>query len=165
MAKRRTKERKKALRKYSSKTKKKVLPALTKKWTKREEIYLRNHFEKMGNIELAKKFKTTVKSVESKLRRMSLSRRRKSTIIPGEERKRKIEEILSERRQRLREEGRGDNHRPEAIAQFDRAVRLYYAEKYERAEAAFGKIVKDFRNTIDVVHKAKQYIKLCQEAS
>lgn len=144
--------------------KKKVQPPSAKDWTKKEEQYLKNHFEKMRNTELAKKFKTTVKSVESKLRRMGLKRRRKSAILPEEERRRKIEEILRERHRRLGEE-RINNRRPEAIAQFDRAVRLFHAKKYKRAEAVFGKIVKDFGNSIDIVYKAKQYIKLCQEPS
>ncbi len=146
------------------KVKKKVLPPPTRKWTKREAEYLRKHFEKMTNVKLAKRFKTTAKSVESKLRRMNLRRRRKPIIIPEEERKRKMEEILREMRKQVREEKIGGNRRGEAIAKFDRAVQLYYAKKYERAEAAFGKIVKNFGNAIDIVHKSREYIKLCQQS-
>ncbi|MCD5391048.1 hypothetical protein LR007_04200, partial [candidate division NPL-UPA2 bacterium] len=89
---------------HRKKVGKKVLRPSTRKWTRREAEYLRNHFEKMTNVELAKRFKTTAKSVESKLRRMGLSRTRKSIIVPEEERKRKIEEILREMRKQVREE-------------------------------------------------------------
>ena len=44
------------------------------------------------------------------------------------------------------------------------AVRLYHAKSYEQAEAAFGKIVKDLGNAIDIVHKAREYIKLCRQS-
>ncbi|MCK4437373.1 hypothetical protein KAU86_05435 [bacterium] len=147
------------------KVRRKAPPSSTRKWTEREAQYLKNHFEKMTNAQMAKKFKTTAKSVESKLRRMGLRRERKSAVIPEEERKRKIGEILKEMRRRLEEERAGENHRGEAIARFDQAVQLYHTKKYERAESAFGKIIKDFGNVIDIVRKARQYIKLCQETS
>jgi hypothetical protein len=47
---------------------------MAKKWTEKEEQYLKDNFEKQSNEELAKKIKVTAKSVESKLGRLGLKR-------------------------------------------------------------------------------------------
>ena len=47
---------------------------MAKKWTEKEEQYLKANFEKKSNGELAKKFGVTAKSIESKLGRLGLRR-------------------------------------------------------------------------------------------
>ena len=47
---------------------------MAKKWTEKEENFLRDNFEKMGNKELAKKLGVSIDSIESKLRRLKLKR-------------------------------------------------------------------------------------------
>jgi Zn-dependent peptidase ImmA (M78 family) len=47
---------------------------MAKNWTEKEEQYLKDHFEKKNNAELAEKFGVTAKSIESKLGRLKLRR-------------------------------------------------------------------------------------------
>ena len=47
---------------------------MAKKWTEKEENFLRNNFEKMGNKDLAGKLDVSIDSIESKLRRLKLKR-------------------------------------------------------------------------------------------
>lgn len=144
------------------KKKKKIVPSPPRKWTEEEERYLQEHYLEEPNIELAKRFRTTLRSVEKKLWRMGLKRRQKGvdSSPPGEEREKKIEEFLGEKH-RPGGEKEIDQQRSRAIEGFEAAIQLYYARKYRPAESAFGKLVKDFANVHDIVYKAKQYIKFC----
>ncbi len=143
---------------------KKTARPLSRKWTGKEEEYLREHYLKKTNAELAKEFKTTLKSVEKKLWRMGLKRRKGRKVdkdSEGEgERRSGIEELFREKGQSMRE-GRIDEQRSRAVAQFDVAIRFYYARKYAKAAKEFGKISKDFVDIGDIVYKAKQYVKFC----
>ena len=139
---------------------KKVAPSVSRKWTKKEELYIRGHYLKETNAELAKRFKATPKSVEKKLWRMGLKRRGRSSRVSGEERKRRIEKFLRGEHQ-PREERKIDEQHSLAIEGFGAAIQLYYAQKYKQAESAFGKLIKDFAGVYDIVYKAKQYIKFC----
>ncbi len=47
---------------------------MAKKWTEKEEKFLRDNFEKMRNNELAEKLDVSIDSIESKLRRLKLKR-------------------------------------------------------------------------------------------
>ena len=47
---------------------------MAKKWTEKEENFLRDNFEKMRNKELGKKLDVSIDSIESKLRRLKLKR-------------------------------------------------------------------------------------------
>lgn len=142
------------------KKKKKVTPPVSRKWTEKEEDYLRKHYLKKTNVELAKRFRTTAKSVEKKLWRMGLKKRGKSAKDREEERRRKIEEFLGRKRQVIKEK-KVDEHRSQAIAEFDVAIRFYYDKKYKKAEVAFKKVIKDYADVSDIVYKAKQYAKFC----
>ena len=50
---------------------------MAKKWTEKEENFLRDNFEKMGNKDLGGKLDVSVDSIESKLRRLKLKRGKK----------------------------------------------------------------------------------------
>ncbi|NOX97580.1 MAG: hypothetical protein GXO98_05925 [Nitrospirae bacterium] len=145
------------------KKEKEVARPAFRKWTKKEELYLRKYYLKETNAQLAKKFKTTSKAVEKKLWRMGLKRKSKSSRLSEEERRKKIGDFLREKYQPLTVEKKVDTSRSRAIAQFDLAIKLYYAKKYKQAEKAFKKIGKEFSNLEDLVYKAKQYIKFCLE--
>jgi len=133
---------------------------VAKIWTKKEELYIRLHYLKETNAELAKRFKTTPKSAEKKLYRLGLKRRGKKSRVAEEKRKKRIENFLREKRSPGEEKGI-DEDRSRAIAQFDVAIKLYYAKKYRKAEKAFEKISKEFSNFNDLVYKAEQYIRFC----
>ena len=68
---------------------------IAKKWTEKDEKFLRANFEKMNNEELGKKLGVSVRSVESKLGRLGLKREKtvkaakvaKTTQIPAREKK------------------------------------------------------------------------------
>ncbi len=146
------------------KGKKKVALPPSRKWTGKEEEYLREHYLEKTNAELAKRFKTTVKSVEKKLWRMGLKRRKGKKVDKDSEgagkKRSKIEELFREKPQ-LEREKRITEQRSRAIAQFDTAIRFYYAKKYAKAAKEFEKISKDFVDIGDIVYKAKQYIGFC----
>jgi DNA-binding CsgD family transcriptional regulator len=143
---------------------KKVTLPPSRKWTGKEEEYLREHYLEKTNAELAKRFKTTLKSVEKKLWRMGLKRRKGKEVNKdsgGEgERRSRIKELFREKPRPGRER-RIAEQRSRAIAQFDVAVRFYYAKKYVKAVTEFEKLSKDFVDIGDIVYKAKQYIKFC----
>lgn len=139
---------------------KRVAPSVSRKWTKKEELYIQEHYLKETNAELAKRFKVTPKSVEKKLWRMGLKRRRKGHPVSGEGRKTSVERFLQEG-YRAKEEKKIDEQRFLVIEEFEAAIQLYYARKYKQAEGAFGRIVKDFAGVHDLVYKARQYIKFC----
>ncbi len=153
------------------KKEKKTILSLPKKWTEREEQYLREHYLEKSNVKLAKKLKTTPKSVEKKLWRMGLKRRKRGADrSPGEgreresgkkgEKERRIEKFLREKHPSEGEK-KIDEQRPRAIEGFEAAMRLYCAQKYRPAESAFRRLVKDFADVHDIVYKAKQYLKFC----
>lgn len=146
------------------KKEKKIAPSAPRKWTEKEELYLRENYLKESNIKLAERFRTTPKSVEKKLWRMGLKKRKvkKVDMSLGGERKKGIEEFLRRQLHPIKKEEKVDERRPQAIARFEAAIQLYYAKKYEQAESSFGKLIKDFADLYDVVYKAKQYTKFCQ---
>jgi len=152
--------RKEARPKKVRKEKKKVVSAVSKRWTLKEEHYLKKHYVTKTNVELAERLKTTSKSVEKKLWRMGLKRKKKVSKVSVEDRNRRIREFLKEARP-AEVEKKTDEHRSRAVAQFDAAINLYYAKKYKQAESAFGKVVKDFTDVYDIVYKAEQYIGFC----
>ncbi|NQT32772.1 MAG: hypothetical protein HQ594_03770 [Candidatus Omnitrophica bacterium] len=54
--------------------------------------------------------------------------------------------------------------RPEAIAQFEKGILLYYKRCYQKAVVEFQKVIDDYSNTvIDVTCKAKQYMGFCKD--
>jgi Zn-dependent peptidase ImmA (M78 family) len=58
---------------------------VTKRWTEEEEQYLREHFKKMTNTELAKKFGVTKISIQRKLSRLGLIRQQQKKWTTEEE--------------------------------------------------------------------------------
>jgi len=66
-----------------------------------------------------------------------------------------IEWVMSEQERR---------DRPKAITQFEKGIWLYYKRRYQEAIIEFQKVVDNYSGTvIDVTHKAKQYIKFCND--
>ncbi len=49
---------------------------VAKKWTEEENEFIRKNYRNMSNQELAKKFKVTPKSIEGKLRKLGLKRKK-----------------------------------------------------------------------------------------
>ena len=144
---------------------KKIARPLSRKWTGKEEEYLRAHYLEKTNAELAKRFKATVKSVEKKLWRMGLKRRKGGKVNKNSEgegaKGSGIEELFRRKRQLRGRDRKMEEQRSRAIAQFDVAIRFYYAKKYVEAAKEFEKISKNFVDVTDIVYKAKQYIKFC----
>lgn len=152
------------VRKHPARTRKKPLKkviASARKWTKSEELYVGKYYLKKTNAQLAKKFKTTPKSVEKKLYRMGLKRRIGATRLSHEEKQRRIEAFLLERHPKIIDQT-AIQQRKEAIAQYEKAMKFYYKEEFETAEEAFKNITENFADTRDVVYKAKQYIGFCK---
>lgn len=53
--------------------------------------------------------------------------------------------------------------RSKAIAQFEKGILLYYDRRYQEAIIEFQKVMDNFNMVIDVVYKAKQYMKFCED--
>ena len=160
----RRKEKKLGLiREHPSRKKgKKKVHIVPRKWTREDELYIRGHYLKKTNAELAEKFKTTPKSVEKKLWRMGLKRRGEKPGVTEEERRR-IKEFLREKNHLAGGMVKVNEYRSRAIVQFDEAIKLYHEKKYRQAERLFGKLIKDFSNVHDIVYKAKQYAGFCRD--
>lgn len=47
-----------------------------KKWTESENEFIKNNYQRMGNKELAERFGVTPKSIEGKLRKLHLKRKK-----------------------------------------------------------------------------------------
>ncbi len=54
---------------------------MPKKWTEEECKFLRTHFVKMDNEQLAKKFKVSRKAISSKLRALNIKREEKGVPV------------------------------------------------------------------------------------
>ena len=59
----------------------------SKVWTERENQYLRDHFESMSNPELGEKFGVSRKSIEAKLRKLGLRRKKPVKKVKKKSRK------------------------------------------------------------------------------
>ena len=52
--------------------------------------------------------------------------------------------------------------REEAVAQFEKAIVLYYDKKFNEAIAEFQKVVGKFDHFIEIAEKAKEYMNYCR---
>ena len=118
-----------------------------KKWGKREDGFLLKNYKTMSNRELARHFGVTQKSIETKLHRLGVKRRSMLKEKPESvEPERKIKPPM-------------DEYRKKAISIFDKGVQLYCQGLKKEALNEFKKVVSDHPNVIDVVRKAKEYLK------
>jgi tetratricopeptide (TPR) repeat protein len=50
-----------------------------------------------------------------------------------------------------------------SIKQYENAVKLLYAQQYEKAKAVFEKLIQTFTDDKDIVERAKSHLRLCEQ--
>lgn len=125
--------------------KKKEVKMERKKWFKKEEEYLLKYYQRKTNQELAKHFNVTSKSIETKLHRIGVRRKKVKEKLRPVKPEHKIKPPMDEKRR-------------QAIAIFDSAIRLYYKGSNKEALKEFKKIVENYSSVIDVARRAKEFL-------
>lgn len=118
-----------------------------KKWSKQEEDFLKDSYQRMSNSKLAEHFGVTAKSIENKLHKLGL-KRTGSQSTRKQKPKKAPQEIHTPE----------DPVRTNAIKIFDNGVKFYYNNELSRARREFQKVLTEFSETIDVARASREYL-------
>ncbi len=125
---------------------------MPKEWTEEEEKFLKLKHEDLTNAQLAEALGVSTKSIEAKLRRLKLKRKRKGA--PKKTARREKTAIVAKPVE--------DEHRVEAVREFDKGVRLWVEGKDSEAMAQLKRVAAEYASVFDVAWAAKFYLERCR---
>lgn len=125
---------------------------MPKEWTAKEEKFLRERHEELTNAELAQALGVSVKSVEGKLRRLKLKRKRKTGPKSKVSRKKVAKAVMTPEEER----------RAEAVREFEEGVRMWMEGRSKEAIEQFRTVSSEYPMVLDVVWAAKHYMERCK---
>ncbi len=118
---------------------------MAKKWSEEDMEFIRGNFLYMSNGELAKHFGVTRKSIETKLRRMSLKRGDRLPRHRVETRKK----LSAAQEARLRKQ---------AIELLEAGLKSFTNGEKKEAKWHLAKVIREFSDIVDIASVAKEYI-------
>ena len=129
-----------------------------RQWTKKDATYLKKHYRKKTNEELAHDLKCDVTTIQVQLRTHGLGERIKGDrqILPS--RIREIDKTTLTEEKKLYSKTYS-----KALKLYERGIKEFQKERYKEAEPFFQQVLDEYPDEIEMGAQARKYLAICSQ--